>query len=338
MRKLSGTPAEHLTEFQLARQELMESVRDAQEAMANGQCRAAGAHIDRGYVAYGRMQANAYSGEDISEAARLLQELRNADEPFEKKCVRDEPLSETYERTMRALRPGLAGASDEVAKLEQARRWLRQEFNSRYDGYSHPSHLVDKLMKEAETRFGLASNGVGGWARDVGGRRGVQYLNYGDPYTPTIVALSTPTSVRFVLASGGWAPHSHNENSTRAVRPGLEGVASVNVPQLVVTPSDVTLYRKDWDGDNYEAGQVPVEAAVFTAVGRGLILLTIVSADVRYHTMFRDVESSRDVLGNSLFESNFGFVEAFYATLGLSNRAQEALDVWLDRVKELGLV
>lgn len=106
---LGGTAAEHATDFQMARQELMEAVNDAREAMANGQCLVAGSRIDNGYVAYGRLQASAYEGKDISEASRLLKELKNADEPFEKKCVRTEPLSETHERTMRVMRPGLAG-------------------------------------------------------------------------------------------------------------------------------------------------------------------------------------------------------------------------------------
>lgn len=106
---LGGTAAEHATDFQMARQELMEAVNDAREAMANGQCRVAGTRIDNGYVAYGRLQASAYEGKDISEASRLLRELKAADEPFEQKCVRTEPLSETHERTMRVMRPGLAG-------------------------------------------------------------------------------------------------------------------------------------------------------------------------------------------------------------------------------------
>lgn len=108
-RGLAGTMAEHSTDFQNARQELMEAVNDAREAMSNGQCLVAGKRIDDGYVAYGRLQANAYDGKDISEASRLLRELKAADEPFEKKCVRTEPQSETHERSMRMMRPGLAG-------------------------------------------------------------------------------------------------------------------------------------------------------------------------------------------------------------------------------------
>jgi hypothetical protein len=106
---LSGSPAEHASEYQVARHELLDAIRDAREAMANGHCLAAGKHIDEGYIAYGRMQANAYGGEDISEAARLLRELRDVDEPFERKCVRTEPLDAARESLFRATRPGLAG-------------------------------------------------------------------------------------------------------------------------------------------------------------------------------------------------------------------------------------
>lgn len=108
-RSLSGTPAEHATDFQHARQEMMDAINDATEAMKNGQCLVAGGRIDNGYVAYGRMQANAYEGHELAEAARLFKALKRADEPFEKRCVRPEPVSETQERTMRMLRPGLAG-------------------------------------------------------------------------------------------------------------------------------------------------------------------------------------------------------------------------------------
>lgn len=107
----AGTPQEHHADFVAARHEALSSLQDANNAMLFGQCLPAGAHIDNAYVEYGRMVANAYEGPELAEAARVRQAISQVDKPFEQQCVRSEPVSETHERTMRVMRPGLADGS-----------------------------------------------------------------------------------------------------------------------------------------------------------------------------------------------------------------------------------
>lgn len=204
---LYGTPEEHRIGFEASRAEMEEAIADAREAMSNGQCLVAGNRIDNGYVAYGRMQANAYTSEELSVASQMLRELKDADEPFEKKCVRTEPVEHMQGRPMHMMRPALAGPGNRpsMEQLEKARAWMRREFNKRYDGYSHPSHTAAKVMEDADRHFGLNSFGVEGWSTSM--RNGIQYLNFGDTYDPTIVARSSSSGVTFILARGGWGSY-----------------------------------------------------------------------------------------------------------------------------------
>jgi hypothetical protein len=90
-------------------------------------------------------------------------------------------------------------------KLQQAAKWIRRELNKRDDG-SHPSHLANKVLEEADEKFGLGSFGVEGWAKSPS--IGYQYLNYGDSYDPTIVVRSNPTRATVIVALGGWASYA----------------------------------------------------------------------------------------------------------------------------------
>jgi hypothetical protein len=90
----------------------------------------------------------------------------------------------------------------EEAKLRKAAEWIRRELNRRADR-RHPSFLAAELLEEADEKFGLRSFGVEGWAKSPS--TGYQYLNYGDPYDPTIVIRSTPTRATVYVAMGGWA-------------------------------------------------------------------------------------------------------------------------------------
>lgn len=103
---------------------------------------------------------------------------------------------------------GLLNGSEapDKAQFERAVRWCRAEFNKRWDGWEHPSHLADKLLEEADKKFELRSYGVEGQSNSTG-RSGFSYLNYGDPYIPTIVARTSPTKVSFHYASG-WASYA----------------------------------------------------------------------------------------------------------------------------------
>lgn len=93
----------------------------------------------------------------------------------------------------------------ELDTLRQAQRWMRRQLTRRADG-THPSHLAAIVLAEADQRFALQSCGVEGHAFTPS--RGFQYLNYGDPYDPTIVIVTTRTAARVYLARGGWAPYA----------------------------------------------------------------------------------------------------------------------------------
>lgn len=97
------------------------------------------------------------------------------------------------------------GGKPSKEKLQQAAKWIRREITKRDDG-SHPSHLASKVLEEADDKFGLGSYGVEGWAKSP--RLGYQYLNYGDPYDPTIVVRSNPTQATVFVALGGWASYA----------------------------------------------------------------------------------------------------------------------------------
>lgn len=92
------------------------------------------------------------------------------------------------------------------AELNRAARWFRREMSKRRDPFSHPSHLAAKILKEADEKFSLGSFGVEGWANDT--RSGVQYLNFGDTYSPTLVVCCTRYTWRCHVAMGGWGPYA----------------------------------------------------------------------------------------------------------------------------------
>jgi len=100
--------------------------------------------------------------------------------------------------------------SPSTESLKQARQWAVKEFKRRNkEARNHPSFLVDKILEEADAKFVLGSYGVEGWS-GTSGRNGVQYLNFGDPYSSTIVVHTTPFTARFTLALGGWAPYANH--------------------------------------------------------------------------------------------------------------------------------
>lgn len=100
--------------------------------------------------------------------------------------------------------PLVCGASPEEAKLRAARAWCAAQFKARYNSGAHASFLAGAILEEASKRYKLADYGVEGWAHE-GGRTGVQYLNYGDPYAPTIYVRSGPSSASFHFSRNGWS-------------------------------------------------------------------------------------------------------------------------------------
>lgn len=100
--------------------------------------------------------------------------------------------------------PEMKAYSPEEVKLRAARAWCAAQFKARYNSAAHASFLAGTILEEASRRYKLADYGVEGWAHNCG-RTGVQYLNYGDPYIPTIYVRSGPSHASFYFGRGGWA-------------------------------------------------------------------------------------------------------------------------------------
>ena len=101
---------------------------------------------------------------------------------------------------------------EDAATLNRARAWCRRQYAKRRADryYEHPSHLAAEILREAEKRYDLGTCGDEGWCCDCGGRRGVTYLNTGDPYTLTLAFTSEPGRVRFRVTS--WERLALNRN------------------------------------------------------------------------------------------------------------------------------
>lgn len=73
---------------------------DAREALALGSCYEAGVHIDKAYIAYGRMLENAPPATaEWAQAEDQRKQLLRVDQPFEKKCVRPTPDEGLHEKS-----------------------------------------------------------------------------------------------------------------------------------------------------------------------------------------------------------------------------------------------
>ena len=95
----------------------------------------------------------------------------------------------------------------EKEKLEKALRWCRRQWTKRWpEETGHCSFLVEKILTEAEEKFGIDTFGVEGFNAQEWGNyvEGVSYLNTGDTYDITICFQSFGKySGRFFLSSWG---------------------------------------------------------------------------------------------------------------------------------------
>ena len=104
------------------------------------------------------------------------------------------------------LKGMLSGARPDDATFKKATNWVRAQMSKRRDPHAHPSHLAAEVLAEADEKFKLDSFGVEGWATST--QSGVQYLNFGDTYSPTIVVRCTRSGCRVSYAAGGWGPYA----------------------------------------------------------------------------------------------------------------------------------
>lgn len=92
-----------------------------------------------------------------------------------------------------------------MENLEKALRWCRREYSKRRDTASHASHLASAILEEVESRFDLKTYGVEGFCDEVGDK-GVTYLNTGDSYGQTLLAITSRYSCTFKI--GCWADYA----------------------------------------------------------------------------------------------------------------------------------
>lgn len=89
-------------------------------------------------------------------------------------------------------------------ELNHLRGWCQRRYKKlRPAHYGHPSHLAGDILQEALRQFpavAAAAFGVEGWC-DAVGEDGVQYLNLGETYEPT-VCFRSDTERFFVSAWG----------------------------------------------------------------------------------------------------------------------------------------
>jgi len=105
----------------------------------------------------------------------------------------------------------------ELTPLQKARAWCAKEFRKRRVPGEHASHVTEVILREASKKFNLDDYGVAGFC-DTMGHAGVNYLNFGDSYTPTLCALTRGEKARFTVAWGGWATYAGDVSSVRRNR------------------------------------------------------------------------------------------------------------------------
>jgi hypothetical protein len=82
----------------------------------------------------------------------------------------------------------------DIQTLRKARRYARQHFDRNYT-HGHASHAAAAALEAAAEKYDLLPM-VEGFC-DESGRGGVQYLNAGDFYIPTLVAVTNYSTARF---------------------------------------------------------------------------------------------------------------------------------------------
>jgi hypothetical protein len=89
-----------------------------------------------------------------------------------------------------------------MENLSKALVWLNENKEDflRLDPNSHASFTAYEMLKEAEEIFNLESCGIEGWSLDCG-KKGVNYLNNGDPYSLTIFAKADFKNIDFSIDS-----------------------------------------------------------------------------------------------------------------------------------------
>lgn len=91
-----------------------------------------------------------------------------------------------------------------MENLEKALKWVRREYSKRRDS-GHPSHVASAILEEAESKFDLKTCGTEGFCDEVGDK-GVTYLNTGDSYGQTLLAITSRYSCTFKI--GCWADYA----------------------------------------------------------------------------------------------------------------------------------
>jgi hypothetical protein len=89
-----------------------------------------------------------------------------------------------------------------MENLEKALNWLNENKNELINATKsyHASHTAYEMLEEVNKKFELDYCGIEGWSAE-NGNKGVNYLNGGDPYVPTIFALASFNEIEFKIAT-----------------------------------------------------------------------------------------------------------------------------------------
>ena len=88
-----------------------------------------------------------------------------------------------------------------MENLEKALDWLNENKHDLLvkEPYRHASFIAHEMLKDIEQIFNIETYGIEGWSAE-NGNKGVNYLNNGDPYVPTIFALASFNEIEFKIA------------------------------------------------------------------------------------------------------------------------------------------
>jgi hypothetical protein len=94
-----------------------------------------------------------------------------------------------------------------AVQLDDAMRWCVKQMHERRVPGQHPSHMLSTILKEADAKFALDSFGVEGFC-SPSGDNGVSYLNMGDSYSTTLVAVAYGRTGDWNIEVKPWADYA----------------------------------------------------------------------------------------------------------------------------------
>lgn len=99
----------------------------------------------------------------------------------------------------------------QVKLIQKAARLARVKFKELWDGDEHPSFAQSKALEYAAQWLednGVPNHGVEGFAFPQSCTHGVEYINFGDPYDYTVLAVVRGGGFKHSIETGCWASYA----------------------------------------------------------------------------------------------------------------------------------